>query len=144
MLCPNETTMKRVWMEFVGLMWVTSVWEADLLIFLYFLLGAYGAELLSLLIGYPEVFLSPVQVKNSHGVHARKQHSVRHQLREETVRGEGVVILYPSSHMRCYVKIRDAEHEICFTNWELQTAQLLTNTFNLIWSMDHELEWMPW
>lgn len=56
----------------------------------------------------------------------------------------GCLYLKPSSHMRCYMKIRDTDHEICFTNWELQTAQLLTNTFNLIWSMDHELEWMPW
>ncbi len=70
----------------------------NLLIFLYFLLGAYGAELFPLLIRDPEIVLTHPQMENPDAVHTHEQHCIRHELREtsEERRGDFLkVINYP-------------------------------------------------
>lgn len=62
----------------------------NLLIFLYFLLRAYGAELFSLLIGDPEIVLSHPQMENPDAVHAHKQYCICHQLRGKS-RGKAII-----------------------------------------------------
>lgn len=59
-----------------------------LLIFSYFLPGADGAELFSLLIGLAAVVLSHPQMENPNAVHTHKQDSVCHQLKKEDERKE--------------------------------------------------------
>lgn len=61
----------------------------NLLILPYFLLAAYGAELLSLLVGYPEVVLRRPQVVNPDDVGAHEEQRVGHQLRRRRQRRHG-------------------------------------------------------
>lgn len=61
----------------------------NLLIFLYFLLRAYGAELFSLLIGDPEIVLGHPQMENPDAVHAHKQYCICHQLRGKSEERKG-------------------------------------------------------
>lgn len=64
----------------------------NLLIFFYFLLGAYGAELFSLLRGYPEILRRHPQMENPNAVHTHKQQCIRHQLRRKSEE-RGLLIL---------------------------------------------------
>lgn len=61
----------------------TKTSPLNLLVFPGFLLGADGAELLSLQSRFPEIVLRHPQVENPDAVHAHKQHGIRHQLRSE-------------------------------------------------------------
>lgn len=57
-----------------------KTWKCNLLIVFDFLLRAYDAELLSLLIGLPEISLGHPHVKQSDAVHTNEQYGIRHQL----------------------------------------------------------------
>lgn len=59
-----------------------------LLIFFYFLLGAYAAELFPLLIGDPEIVLGRPQMENPDAVHTHKEHRVGYELRERETEGK--------------------------------------------------------
>lgn len=70
----------------------------NLLIFLYFLLRAYGAELFSLLIGDPEIVLSHPQMENPDAVHAHKQYCICHQLRGKSEERRLLILYSVSSY----------------------------------------------
>lgn len=72
---------------------LTFMFNTYLLIFLYFLLGSYDAELISLLVGLPEIVLGCPQVENPNAVHTHKQHCVRHQLRRKPEKRRLLIVL---------------------------------------------------